>query len=60
MKPRQITVLTQSSPGWIEKDIFIIAIDVNVEITYVNNPEGQIKAYFYPQEARFQTLKMLS
>jgi len=26
----------------------------------VNNPEGQIKAYFYPQEARFQTLKMLS
>lgn len=59
MKPHQITVLTQSFPGWIEKDIFIIAIDVNVEIT-VNNPEGQIKAYFSPQEARFQTLKMLS
>lgn len=49
MKPHQIMVLTQSFPVWIEKNIFIIAIDVNVEIT-VNNPEGQIKAYFSPQK----------
>lgn len=60
MKPHQITVLTQVPQHELKRTSSLLLLMLMWKSLAVNNPEGQIKAYFYLKGARFQTLKMLS